>query len=160
MKRCIILLALVCLNIASGFSQARQIPAFRFERLQSKSTFTEKEITAGKKSLFIFFDISCLHCQEAIALFNKDASRLNSTSLYLVTLDAAEPALRFLSQHANNFYLNKNVTLLRDINNEFIARFQPFKYPSIFLYSKTQKLELYSYEPADVPKFIKLLDKK
>jgi thiol-disulfide isomerase/thioredoxin len=140
--------------------QSRSIPAFKFTRLDGVSIFSEKNMASGKKALFIFYDITCPHCQQAIKAFNKNANSLKNISVYLITLENPRAALKFLSQYANPLYEMKNVFVLLDRYNEFITKFQPVKYPSIFLYSEKRKLELYSDEPKDVPKFLRLIKKQ
>jgi len=143
----------------SGFGQTKVIPEFKFSRLSHAGIFTEKNVPSGKQSLFIFFDVTCPHCQEAITDFDKNASRLKEVSIYLVTLDNQPSAKSFLSQYAKNLYEKKNVTVLLDTYNEFITKFQPIQYPSILLYSAKKKLEFYSHEPKDVSKFLVLIKK-
>ena len=141
-------------------SQSKFIPAFKFPKLDGTGVFSDTNLTSGKKALFIYYDVTCLHCQEAITTFNKSANSLKNISVYLITLENKQAALKFLSQCANPLYTMKNVTLLLDKSNEFITKFQPIKYPSMFLYSEKKKLELYSDEPKDVTKFLNLIKQK
>jgi len=144
----------------SANAQSKTLPEFTFFKSDNSGAFINKDVTTGRKSLFVFFDITCSHCQEAMKAFNENANKLSNTSVYLVTLDKQASAEKFLSQYASRLYKKKNVTLLFDRYNEFIVKFQPVKYPSIFLYSEKRKLELYSDEPGDVPKFLKLIQAK
>jgi thiol-disulfide isomerase/thioredoxin len=148
------------LFVLSANAQSKNLPEFTFLKSDKSGTVVNKDILTGKKSLFIFFDITCPHCQEAIKAFNKNAEKLSPISVYLVTLDKQASAEKFLSRYATHLYKRKNVTLLFDRYNEFIVKFQPVKYPSIFLYSENRNLELYSDEPHDVPKFLKLIEKR
>jgi peroxiredoxin len=145
---------------SSAVGQSGNIPAFKFSRGNQSEVFTDKNIPANKKSLFVFFDITCPHCQEAITLFNGQNKELENSSVYLITMDDKTSALSFLSKYAEDLYRKKNVTVLFDTDNEFIKNFKPVKYPSMFLYSKTKKLMIYSDEVSDVSKILELIKKE
>jgi peroxiredoxin len=140
----------------AGYSQSKTIPVFEFSKLNGTGKFTDRNIPSGKKSLFIFFDVTCPHCQTALETFNKNVEQLKNVSVYLVTLDVQDRAINFLSKVAKDLYQRKNVTILFDQHNQFISRFEPVQYPSMLLYSVNKKLELYSHEPQDVSKFLLL----
>jgi hypothetical protein len=156
---CFVCLVVVLLMHLDAKCQSPVIPTFTFFKAQGGENFTEKNLKPGKECLFVFFDISCSHCQEAMKAFNKNAKKLSLTSMYLVTLDSKSSAQQFLSTYAADLWHRKNVMVLLDRYNEFINKFQPKKYPSIFLYSESKKLKLYSDEPTDVPKFLALIEK-
>lgn len=143
--------------MATGlFSQkpAEVIPSFSFVKL-NKSTFTDKQVSAGKMVFFIFFDSDCEHCQRAMQYFNTHYKELEKTEIYLVTLDDKEKIFPFLAQYAPNLKDKKNITLLRDTNNQFVKIFGPGKYPSVFLYGKDRKLVLYEDNEDTMFRFLK-----
>ncbi|NJK95749.1 MAG: redoxin domain-containing protein [Bacteroidales bacterium] len=131
---------------------AETIPDFTLFR-QDKSLFTSKNLDTQKLLLFVFFDVTCEHCRHAIQQINKKYPDLNNTFIHLVTLDPPEEVNDFLSKYGKNLTGKKNVMLFFDLKNEFIIKFKPRKYPSIFLYTPQRKLILYDDNPENLPKF-------
>jgi peroxiredoxin len=156
MKFFLKLFLLILLISASAHAQtpASAIPEFTFYKLDN-TAFTNKSIRPGKLSLIVFFDASCDHCQHAMQAYNQHYSELNKTAIYLVTLDNQANINYFMTKYANNLYGGKNVTILQDLKNEFIKKFGPRKYPSMFLYSPQKKLLIYDDEPKNVGNFLK-----
>lgn len=133
----------------------RTIPSFKFFQL-SGTSFTDKNIPLGKLSIFNFFDITCSHCQETMKLLAKEHPNLSHVNLYLVTMDRKDALLKFMKTFAPNLLSKKNVIILQDLNQEFIGKFYPRKYPSVFLFDKNKKLIIYQDEES---KIIHLLNK-
>ena len=166
MKRSTKIIIIYCLWVLSLFftqiaiSQIKQIPDFKFTRLQSGSDFTRSNITKGTKTLFIFFDTECPHCMQAISEFNENEKYLNGVNVYLITKDKKEYAIPFLKNFGDKLIIKKNTVLLSDTYNQFIGRFLPRKYPSMFLFGPDQKLIIYSDEEKDIPAFIQNIKTK
>lgn len=132
---------------------AATIPDFTFFKF-NKTAFTNKDLAAGKKIFFVFFDTECDHCQHGIEYLNRHQKELDKVAVYLLTLDNPEKAGAFLSKYGNNLNAKKNITLLQDVKNEFIRKFGPKKYPSLFLYSPQKKLILYDDNEKNLYKFL------
>lgn len=77
---------------------------------------------------------------------------------YLITLDNPEMIKRFFNEYGKNLPAQKNVLILQDLRNMFIRQFGPSKYPSVFLYSSSKKLILYSDEDTHLEHFLKLIN--
>ncbi|MEJ7685287.1 MAG: redoxin domain-containing protein [Segetibacter sp.] len=134
---------IICLLVSSGvFAQqpVATVPDFDFYKLDNRS-FTKKDLDPSKMLLFVFFDVTCDHCHRAIQQFNNRHIELEKAAVYLISLDAKQTIINFLNTNAKNLTTMKNVTILQDLKNEFITRFQPRKYPSIFLYSPQEKID-------------------
>lgn len=141
---------------------AETIPDFTVFRID-KTPFTSKDLDTKKLLFFIFFDVSCEHCQHAIQKINSKFPDLHDVAFYLITLDPPIKVNSFLKKYGNNLQNKKNVMLFFDLKNEFITKFKPRKYPSMFLYTPQRKLILYDDNPDNLPKFfeqIKLRRKK
>lgn len=146
--------------VSSGaFAQrpAATVPDFDFYKLDDQP-FTKKDLAASKILLFIFFDVTCDHCHRAIQQFNNRHTELKNTAVYLISLDTKPAITNFLNTNAKNLTTMKNVVVLQDLKNEFITRFQPRKYPSVFLYSPQKKLILYDDDEKNVPVFLEKID--
>ncbi|WP_157580977.1 peroxiredoxin family protein [Segetibacter koreensis] len=149
-------LFLLILFISTGANAqhpAQTIPNFTFYKLD-KTVFTNKSLQPGKLLLIVFFDVSCDHCQHAMEAYNQHYQELNKAAIYLVTLDNEANINYFMTKYGNNLYGSKNVTIVQDLKNEFISKFGPRKYPSMFLYSPQKKLLMYDDEPKNVGNFL------
>lgn len=147
---------MISFNICAQ-SPAETIPEFKFFKL-NKSSFTNKDLEPNKFLFFCFFDISCDHCQHAIEKISQHYSEFNRTAIYLITLDNQEGIKNFLNKHGQNLPGKRNVTILQDLQYEFINKFKPKKYPSMFLYSQNKRLMLYDDNEENVFKFLKLIN--
>lgn len=135
---------------------AATIPEFSFLKVNN-SVFTNKNLETGKMIFFVFFDSDCDHCHHALQYINLHYSEFSKATIYLVTLDKPNIANGIISKYAPKLNNNKNVTILQDNRNEFIQKFKPRKYPSIFLYSNQKKLLLYDDNEQNLYKFSKLI---
>ncbi|MEO6232802.1 MAG: redoxin domain-containing protein [Ferruginibacter sp.] len=154
-----LVLALVLLLITgSGFAQspAKTIPAFTFFKLD-KTAFTDKNLAKDKLIFFCFFDITCEHCQHEMTQINEHINEFKRTAVYLITLNDQVGIDYFMNKYGKNLPADKKVTILRDTKNEFIKKFGPKMYPSVFLYGKNKKILLYDDNPESFPRFLKLI---
>lgn len=138
---------------AAAQTPAATIPDFTFFK-SNKTVFTNKDLATGKKIFFVFFDTECDHCQHGIQYLNQHQKELDKAAVYLLTMDNPVKATAFLSKYGNNLNAKKNITLLQDVQNEFIRKFGPKKYPSLFLYSPQKKLILYDDNEKNLYKFL------
>ena len=135
------------------------IPVFTFYK-SDRSPFTNTNLESGKMLFFIFFDVTCEHCQHAIQYVNKHAIEFKNVAVYLVTLDEWDKVKLFLDKYGPQLENKTNVTLLRDTRNEFIIKFSPVKYPSLFLFSAQKKLILYDDDEKNLDRFTKKIIQK
>lgn len=142
----------------SGFAQspAQTIPGFTFFKLD-KTAFTDKNLSKDKLIFLCFFDITCEHCQHEMLQINEHINEFKGTALYLITLNNQADIDYFMNKYGKNLPANKKVTILRDTRNEFIKKFGPKMYPSVYLYGKNRKLMLYADDPESFPRFLKLI---
>ncbi|HEX3008855.1 MAG TPA: redoxin domain-containing protein [Bacteroidales bacterium] len=133
-------------------AQAKTIPEFSmFTR--EMTLFTNKDLNKDKPLFFLFFDVKCEHCLHAVQTLNKNYKKLDAAQVYLVTLDRPEDAESFLKTNGKNLLDKDTVMLLFDLNKEFIVKFLPKKYPSIFLYTNKKTLVKYDDNPSNLPVF-------
>jgi thiol-disulfide isomerase/thioredoxin len=154
-----LLLTLLHLGFVS-LSQVKKLPDFSFPRMDNGSPFTQKNISPGKKTFFIFFDTECPHCMQAITEYNENEKAMNEINMVMITRDPKDDVVPFLKNFGPKLIIKKNVSVLSDKNNQFIARFLPRKFPSMFLFNKNNDLMLYSDEEKDIPKFLTLIKAK
>jgi len=150
-----LLLFLFGINIQAQ-PPAQTVPAFNFYRFD-KSTFTNKDLPTGKMLFFFFFDPSCEHCQQAMSNLNKDYPQYAKAAVYLISANDAKTIAAFVSKYAPSLKNKKNVTLLLDVKNEFLEKFKPIRYPSMFLYSPKNVLLDYEDNENSMFRFLKYL---
>ena len=152
----ILLLLLISADV-SVQAQAETIPEFNFFELNENS-FTNKNLASGKMLFFVYFDATCDHCQHAISYISQHIEEFSKAAVYLVTLDSKEKITQFMSKYGPNLKNKKNVTILQDRKYEFLPKFKPVKYPSLFLYSAQKKLLLYDDNEQNLSRFTKQIN--
>lgn len=161
MKMPLIILFLVAIMPFRGSAQtpAQTIPDFTFYKFD-KTPFTNKNLSFGNDMLFVFFDVTCDHCQHTIKTLSTRLAECKKISIYLISLEDKTAINNFLNQYGKNLVSAKNVTILHDSKDQFIAQFKPRKYPSVFLYSSDKKLLLYDDEDQYLEKFFKIINSR
>ena len=145
-------------QLALAQTPAPIIPDFTFFKLDG-SSFSTRQMPQGKASLFSFFDVTCSHCQTTMQTLSKHHTQLKHLSVYLVSLDRKDAILNFLKKYGPQFLSKSNVTILQDLNYEFIPKFQPIKYPSVFLYNKNRRLVAYEKDEKNMLKLVSRVGK-
>ena len=157
MKLIILSLSILITYKSNGQTPAKVIPNFTFYKFDNKA-FTNKDLVIGKEKFFIFFDVTCIHCQHTIQTLNARISECKGVSIYLISLNNKVQIENFLHKYGENIINQENVTILLDLGNQFIQRFTPRKYPSVFLYSKAGKLIHYSDEDETLNSFFRIIN--
>ncbi|HEY6977961.1 MAG TPA: redoxin domain-containing protein [Chitinophagaceae bacterium] len=150
------LFLLITFNV-SAQTPALTIPDFNFFKLDN-SVFTNKNLAPDKMLFFFFFDAECEHCQHAMTNLNQHYEEYKKAAVYLISLDSKEKIDQFMNKYGPNLNGKKNVTLLQDLKNEFIIKFKPRKYPSMFLYSVEKKLIDYEDNEESMFRFSKRIN--
>lgn len=147
---------LICLFISvnvTAQTPAATVPDFTFFKFDN-TAFTNKNLATGKKIFFVFFDTECEHCQHAIQYIKQHCKELSKAAVYLISIDSKEKVNSFLNKYGSSLTGNKYITFLQDTKNQFIVKFSPRKYPSLFLYSAQKKLLLYDDDEKNLDKFL------
>lgn len=148
------LLLLLCLGASA---QVQNMPDFTFKRMPEGTDYAKKDLPAGKKTFFIFFDVTCPHCQRTITELNRRHKELSAPSILLLTMDKKEDVMAFREKYGKDLFRLKNTTLLFDGQRQFIARFLPKMFPAMYLFNPQGGLLLYSNEEKDVDQFIRMI---
>jgi peroxiredoxin len=155
-----LMMGLLALFAGDIFCQipAQTLPDFKFYK-PDQSTFTAKDLPQDKMVFFIFFDSDCEHCQIAVKNINQHYQSFRKVSICLVSVDGNDKINRFISLYGNHLNGHSNVVVLEDKLNQFIEKFKPYKYPSMFLYSTDRKLIDYEDNEQTVFRFINDINK-
>ncbi len=147
----VIIVSFFCLK---GIAQrpAHTIPSFNFLRLDN-TAFTDKQLAKDQLLFFVFFDAGCEHCHHAIQYIDQHYQAFKKAAIYFVSLDKVTTINEVMNKYGKGLTGKKNVIILQDTKNEFIQKFGPSKYPSLFLYSPGKKLILYDDNEQNLLKF-------
>ena len=137
---------------------ALTLPNFQFFRLDQRP-YVNKDLPQNKPLFFIFFDPGCEHCQRTMKYMNERVALFSKTYMCLVSLDNPTGINRFMDTYGPKIKGQQNVVLLQDKLYQFIPRFKPRKYPSLFLYSAKKKLLDYQDDDESVTQLISTIKK-
>ena len=157
----LVLLFLISSNVYSqtpGKPPAQTIPDFKFFRFND-GPFINKDLPQGKMLFFIFFDSDCEHCQRAIENIGQYYQSFKNVSICLISMDDENKISHFIDTYGRQLKGQRNVTLLRDKLNQFIQKFNPRRYPSMFLYSPGKKLIDYEDNAESVFRLVNAINK-
>jgi peroxiredoxin len=160
MMKNIFLFFLLTLSVCSrGQIPAQVLPDFEFYHLDN-SKFSNKDLPPRQNLLFVFFDSDCEHCQLAAKNINQQYKSFETVSIYFISLDSSDKIRQFMATYAPQLKMQKNVHVLRDRNNQFISKFKPRRYPSMFLYSAEKNLLDYEDNEESVFRIVNLIKKE
>jgi peroxiredoxin len=137
---------------------AQTIPGFEFFRFNN-SPFTNKDLPKNKMVFFFFFDSDCDHCQNAVKKIGNEYPSLTKISIFLVSTDDQDKMNHFMKSYGSKLIGQKNVTILQDKLQQFYSKFNPRRYPSMFLYSSDGKLIDYEDNPESVFRLVNTINK-
>ncbi len=156
MNRLFLALLLFSILSITVFAQAplkgTDMPKAIFYKADGK-TFNTDQIGKDSRSLLMLFDATCEHCQKVAANISKRNTELKQVNLYLISQDEFRSINYFMDNFGKNLKTMKNVSVLQDKDHVFIPLFHPKQYPALYLYGKDKKLEFYSSDERDVPRF-------
>jgi peroxiredoxin len=142
----------------SGQPPAQTIPHFQFFKLDNTS-FTDNDLPKGKIIFFMFLDPDCDHCQHAIKSIGEQYQAFKKTTIFLISIYDKNKMNHFMDTYGGKLKVQKNVTILQDKLQQFIAKFNPERYPSMFLYSPEKKLLNYEDNPESVFRLVNAINK-
>lgn len=123
---------------------AATIPDFNFYRLNNGMRFDRSDLSYKGNIVVVFFDPTCVQCQDEARDIANHYDRIESASLYFVSMN--DPALvdAFLPTYASALAGQENVVALYDRDRHFISRFHmPTQYPSTYIYGPDGRLKTY-----------------
>ncbi len=156
MKKGLLSLGLGLLLGHAGFGQAQVLPEFTFYRADGQ-TFNRRDLPAGKAVLFVLFDPTCPHCQQAVKHIGEQYKAFGKAEICLVSMENWAAIDGFVAAYAGALKGRPNVVVLRDVAGEFIGRFKPVKFPAMMLFSLERKLVDYEDNENTVFRLAKLM---
>jgi len=144
--------------ISAAFAQdpAKLMPDFDFLDKNTEH-FTKSDLKQNQKTLIVFFDATCPHCQKAGTFFNSRLKDLKPYNVLFVTMDEPKAIDMFMKDYAPLIPDDKNVKILRDTNYYFVPNFLPKRYPAIYVYDEKQDLQFYTSDEKEFYNVINVL---
>jgi hypothetical protein len=128
---------------AAAQGSAKILPEFKFYKLDG-TAFTKSQINLQEKSIIIYFDPGCDHCQKEIESIGKRYNDFKNASFYLVSSYGKAEVDSFMRTYGKMLNGKKNVTVLLDPKMEFVVKFSPDFYPAIYVYSRGKLIKQFS----------------
>ncbi|MES2872632.1 MAG: redoxin domain-containing protein [Bacteroidota bacterium] len=153
----VLFLSLTCVAYAQT-GPAQIIPDFTFTRFNGQH-FSRKDLTVNKKMVIVFFDVSCDHCQNELKAMSNRFDDFKKAEFYLVSMDNVPSIQAFMKKFAPKMQGKANVTLLRDVNRQFIVRFRPIQFPATYVYDSNKRLVKYFGQNSKVADIITAVNK-
>ena len=138
---------------------AQSIPDFTFYKMDGQP-FSRKNLTIKKKIVIVFFDVTCDHCQKELKAISEKIEEFRKAELYLISMDNVPGIKLFMKKYASKMNGKANVTLLTDLNQQFIIRFLPVQYPATFVYGANWRLIKYFGQNSKVADIISAVNKQ
>src|SRR5690606_40099222 len=90
--------------------------------------------------VFVFFSTTCHHCQDETQAMGKNFSDFSQSTLYFISREEKGEIEKFMNVYGKDLKDKANVHVLRDPRSEFIVKFSPSQYPSVYVYTPTRRL--------------------
>ncbi|WP_286857663.1 MULTISPECIES: TlpA family protein disulfide reductase [Sphingobacterium] len=139
------------------FAQApKTIPAFTFEEVYQTGKFSSDRLPKTGYIVLDFYDPGCGHCQKMGAGIAQNLQKLKNVSFYFISMNDKVYVDGFINMHAKALKGAANVKFLYDGGTQFIEKFNPSNYPSLYIYDgKTRTLVQHLDGEDDVKKLLK-----
>jgi hypothetical protein len=124
---------------AAGPGPAKTIPEFRFTR-HDRSVFANADLPGGRLALFVFFDPDCEHCQRTVRAMDRNVGSFRRVAVYFVSMAGQDKIDLFAASYAPRLRGLGTVAFLRDAGGQYMMRFNPIRFPSLYLYSSDKTL--------------------
>ncbi len=145
----VLLLLITFQSTIAQLKPAPVIPDFTFYTLIDQP-FTQNQLKKNAKLLFLFFDATCPHCQYEMRLISSHYKDFINTAFYLISMDKKSQIQNFIHTYGKALEGKDNVTVLVDVNRQFIQRFMPSQFPALYIYNPNRKLLKYWDTPVNI----------
>lgn len=162
MKRFSLILSLFVFAIQACTSQTttnsnapQSVPEFTFYTLKGNQPVSRTSLALQGNIVFVFFDTGCSHCRKDIKAMGDNFDKIKTENFYLVSQQDPALVTDFMKTYGKGLQDKANVTVLLDRNFEFLAKFNPVQYPSVYVYGQDRKLKTYFDGEQPIEKIIK-----
>ena len=136
------------------YPEYESLPNFKFKELDGKY-FTKNNLKPDIKTMFVFFNTECEHCQEEALELGKNASEFRKYQVIMVAVNEIDSLKKFdATYHLSDF----GAIILQDEKMEAKKWFDVSDIPFTMLYDKKQRLRVRFKGKADAVNILKELD--
>lgn len=141
------------------FAQApKTLPAFTFDEVYQAAKFNSDKLPKSGYIVLNFYDPGCGHCQKMGSGISQNLTKLKNVSFYFISMNDEAYVDGFINMHAKGLKNAANVKFLFDAGTQFIEKFKPSNYPSLYIYdAKTKMLVQHLDGEDDVKKLLTAL---
>ncbi|QEC53943.1 AhpC/TSA family protein [Anseongella ginsenosidimutans] len=128
---------------AGAFAHAQEIPytipEFTFYKMDD-TPFTREDLSRTSNIVFVFFSTTCHHCQDETRAMGEHSGDFDQSTLYFISKENKSDIRKFMDTYGKQLKDKSNVHVLRDPQSEFVLKFNPTQYPSVYIYTPTRQL--------------------
>lgn len=128
---------------ATNSRAPKQVPEFTFYTLKGNQAVSRTSLALTGNIVFVFFDPGCSHCRVDIKAMGDNFEKIKGANFYLVSQQDPALVTDFMNTYGKGLQNRDNVTVLLDRNFEFLAKFNPVQYPSVYVYGQDRALKTY-----------------
>lgn len=136
------------------------MPEFTFYTLEENQPFTRMSLAPKGKSVLIFFDPGCGHCQKEAEEMGKHAEAFQDVSLYFISQQDPQLVREFMETYARDLSVKADPQVLIDSDYTFLTLFYPRQYPAMYVYTQKRELQAYLDGENPIEDVIKAVQKK
>jgi AhpC/TSA family len=129
----------VMAQVPGAQQPAMTIPAFQFST-HDRRVFANADLPKGKMLVFVFFDPDCEHCQHTVRTMDRELTAFQRAFVCMVSAATQDKIDLFAATYAPRLRAQQNVVFLQDASSQYMLRFKPIRYPSLYLYSPEKTL--------------------
>lgn len=150
------IILLFAFSVTNAQEPSKQMPNFDFVTLKG-TRFKKENLNQAHKTLIVFFDATCSHCQKAAGFFNSHLRDLKPYNVLFITMDEEKSIQLFMESYAPLIPKDENIKILRDTTRYFVPNFFPKRYPAIYVYNLKHDLQLYTNSEKDFDQVLTVL---
>lgn len=152
----ILLIASLCSNAQpqdeNGLNKIQQTPIFSIISVPDSTAFTNDQLPKGKPLVLIFFNPDCEHCQKETKELLAYKDELKDIPIVMASSLPYKLVKEFYAGY--NIASMPNITMGQDANFVLGRKYQPSRYPAIFVYDAKGRLAKVFAGGGEVPAII------
>ncbi|MDM1293243.1 redoxin domain-containing protein [Sphingobacterium sp. N143] len=139
----------------------KTMPSFTFDEVYQVGKFSSDKLPKTGFIVLDFYDPGCGHCQKMGAGIARNLTELKQVNFYFISMNDKPYVDGFINMYAKSLKNASNVKFLFDPGTQFIEKFRPGNYPSLYIYdAKTKVLIQHLDGEDDINKLLSIVAAK